>query len=247
LLQSAEVGRVDWQTLAMKLKKRILVVEDDTALATGLLDNLLSEGFDTQCVNEGGRALASAAAFKPDLIVLDLMLPGVSGFDLCRAFHDAGETPILVLTARSEKADKIRCLDYGADDYLTKPFDLDELLARIRAILRRTRPSLETLTIGSITVDFRSRLAVRDNTDLRLTHKEFEILQYLAERQGHVVHRDELLKDLWGYAQAPFTRSVDTAMARLRKKIEADAHHPRFIHTVHGDGYCLTPHGQTTV
>jgi DNA-binding response OmpR family regulator len=168
-----------------------------------LLDNLLSEGFDTQCVNDGSRALATAAAFKPDLIVLDLMLPGVSGFDLCRAFHDASETPILVLTARSQKADKVRCLDYGADDYLTKPFDLDELLARIRAILRRTRPSLETLTIGSITVDFRSRLAVRDNTDLRLTHKEFEILQYLAERQGHVVHRDELLKDLWGYAQAP--------------------------------------------
>ena len=158
---------------------------------------------DTQGVNDGGRALASAAAFKPDLIVLDLMLPGVSGFDLCRAFHDACDTPILVLTARSQKADKIRCLDYGADDYLTKPFDLEELFARIRAILRRTRPSLETLTIGSITVDFRSRLAVRDNTDLRLTHKEFEILHYLAERQGHVVHRDELLKDLWGYAQAP--------------------------------------------
>jgi len=231
----------------MKQKKRILVVEDDVALVTALLDNLLSEGYDTQCVNDGRHALASADTFKPDLIVLDLMLPGVSGFELCRAFHDACDTPILVLTGRSQKADKIRCLDCGADDYLTKPFDLEELFARIRAILRRTRPTLETLTIGSITVDFRSRSAVRDNTDLRLTHKEFEILHYLAERQGYVVHRDELLKDLWGYAQVQFTRSVDTAMARLRKKIEADAHHPRFIHTVHGDGYCLTPHGQATV
>ena len=128
-----------------------------------------------------------------------------------------------------------------------KVADLEELIARIRAILRRTRPSLEILTMGSIAVDFKARSAVRDATDLRLTHKEFEILHYLAERQGHVVHRDELLKDLWGYAQAPFTRSVDTAMARLRKKIEVDAHHPRFIHTVHGDGYCLTPHGQSTV
>jgi len=231
----------------MKQKKRILVVEDDVALATALVDNLLSEGYDTQCVNDGRRAIATAGAFKPDLIVLDLMLPGVSGFDLCRAFHDACETPILVLTARSQKADKVRCLDHGADDYLTKPFDLEELFARIRAILRRTRPSLETLTMGAIAVDFKARSAVRDNTDLHLTHKEFEILHYLAERQGHVVHRDELLKDLWGYAQAPFTRSVDTAMARLRKKIEVDAHHPRFIHTVHGDGYCLTPHGQATV
>jgi DNA-binding response OmpR family regulator len=226
----------------MKLKKRILVVEDDAALAVALLDNLVSEGYDAHGVNDGRHALAVAAEFKPDLTVLDLMLPGVSGFELCRAFHGVCDSPILILTARSQKADKIRCLDYGADDYLTKPFDLEELFARIRAILRRTRPSLETLTI-----DFRSRLAVRDNTDLRLTHKEFEILHYLAERQGHVVHRDELLKDLWGYAQAPFTRSVDTAMARLRKKIESDAHHPRFIHTVHGDGYCLTPDGQTTV
>jgi DNA-binding response OmpR family regulator len=228
----------------MKVRKRILVVEDDAALAKGLQDNLLSEGFDALCVSDGSRAQASAAAFNPDLIVLDLMLPGVSGFELCRAIRDAGETPILVLTARSQKADKVRCLDHGADDYLTKPFDLEELLARIRAILRRTRPNLETLTIGAVTIDFKSRLALRGGADLHLTHKEFEILHYLAEREGHVVHREELLKELWGYAQTPFTRSVDTAMARLRKKIESDAHHPRFIHTVHGDGYCLTPNGQ---
>jgi DNA-binding response OmpR family regulator len=121
----------------MKLRKRILVVEDDAALAKGLQDNLLSEGFDALCVSDGSRAQAAAAAFHPDLIVLDLMLPGVSGFELCRAIRDAGETPILVLTARGQKADKVRCLDHGADDYLTKPFDLEELLARIRAILRR--------------------------------------------------------------------------------------------------------------
>jgi DNA-binding response OmpR family regulator len=228
----------------MKLRKRILVVEDDAALAKGLQDNLVSEGFDALCVSDGSRAQAAVADFTPDLIVLDLMLPGVSGFELCRAIRDAGETPILVLTARSQKADKIRCLDHGADDYLTKPFDLEELLARIRAILRRTRPNLEMLTMGAVTIDFKSRLALRGGADLHLTHKEFEILHYLAEREGHVVHREELLKELWGYAQTPFTRSVDTAMARLRKKIESDAHRPRFIHTVHGDGYCLTPNGQ---
>jgi DNA-binding response OmpR family regulator len=226
---------------------RVLVVEDDAIIREVLILALEDEGYDVRSAIQGHRALEELRTWPADLIILDLMLPGVSGFDLCRAFHDTCDTPILVLTARSQKADKIRCLDYGADDYLTKPFDLEELFARIRAILRRTRPSLETLTIGSITVDFRSRLAVRDNTDLRLTHKEFEILHYLAEREGHVVHRDELLKDLWGYAQQPFTRSVDTAMARLRKKIESDSHHPRFIHTVHGDGYCLTPHGQTSV
>jgi len=231
----------------MKLRKRILVIEDDAVLAKGLQDNLLSEGFDALCVTDGGRARECAAQFNPDLIVLDLMLPGVSGFSLCQAFRDAGDTPILVLTARSQKADKVRCLDYGADDYLTKPFDLEELLARIRAILRRTRPNLETLTIGPVTIDFKARLALRGGTDLHLTHKEFEILHYLAEREGHVVHREELLKELWGYAQTPFTRSVDTAMARLRKKIESDAHRPRFIHTVHGDGYCLTPNGQAAV
>ena len=228
----------------MKRRRRILVVEDDAILAKGLRANLCSEGFDVLCVNDGGRAIASAEEFKPDLIVLDLMLPGMSGFELCKAIRDAGETPILVLTVRSQKADKIRCLNHGADDYLTKPFDLEELLARIRAILRRTRPNLETLTIGSVTVDFKSRLALRGGTDLHLTHKEFEILNYLAEREGQVVHREELLKELWGFVQTPFTRSVDTAVARLRKKIESDAHRPRFIHTVHGDGYCLTPNGQ---
>lgn len=228
----------------MKRKRRILIIEDDAVLAKGLRDSLCSQDFDVRCVSDGGVAQASAEEFKPDLIVLDLMLPGRSGFELCQAIRNAGETPILVLTVRSGKADKLRCLNHGADDYLTKPFDLEELLARIRAILRRTRPNLETLTLGSVAIDFKSRLALRDGVDVHLTHKEFEILNYLAEREGQVVHREELLKELWGFAQTPFTRSVDTAVARLRKKIESDAHRPRFIHTVHGDGYCLTPKGQ---
>jgi DNA-binding response OmpR family regulator len=227
---------------------RILLIEDNTKLAWTIKASLEQQDYCVDVAGTAGQGDELAVVEHYDAIILDVMLPDGGGVEVCRELRrQKVATPILMLTALSSTADKVAGLDAGADDYLTKPFDLEELFARVRAILRRTRPSLETLTIGSITVDFRSRLAVRDNTDLRLTHKEFEILHYLAERQGHVVHRDELLKDLWGYAQAPFTRSVDTAMARLRKKIESDAHHPRFIHTVHGDGYCLTPHGQTTV
>jgi len=221
-----------------------LIVEDDFVLAKGLCDNLLAEGFDTHCVHQGDRALSAAAALNPELVLLDLRLPGMSGFELCKAFRRRGNVPVLVLTALSQKVDKIRCLDLGADDYLTKPFDLDELLARIRALLRRARPVVQKLTLGPIAIDFQTRFATRDRTELDLTHREFEILHYLAEREGHVVSRDELLKELWGYSEKPFTRSVDAAIARLRRKIEADAHRPRFIHTVHGDGYCLTANGQ---
>jgi len=224
-------------------KQKILVVEDDVGLAKGLQENLTSQGFDAACVADGNLALGVARQFAPDLVVLDLMLPGTSGFELCKALRERGKTPILVLTARSQKADKIRVLDLGADDYITKPFDLDELLARVRAILRRARPRVTRLSIGSVIVDFVSRRASNGNTDLGLTQREFELLQYLAEREGRVVHRDELLRELWGYPSTPFTRSVDTAIARLRKKIESYPHRPRFIHTVHGDGYCLTSQG----
>jgi two-component system response regulator VicR len=229
------------------MKKRILVVEDDAPLARVLKDNLVFEGFEVECVADGNLVLPKAKSFAPDLVVLDIMLPGADGFELCGTLRQRGRTPILILTARSQKADKLFGLNLGADDYVTKPFDLEEFLARVKAVLRRSRPSTDRLTMGAVIIDFVSQTARRGKIDLHLTHREFEILQYLAERHGHVVHRDELLRELWGYPQTPFTRSVDNAIARLRKKIEPDVHHPRFIHTVHGDGYTLTPEGQSSV
>jgi DNA-binding response OmpR family regulator len=227
------------------MKKRILVVEDDAALGRVLCDNFEFAGFEVAWEQEGHAAVSRARAFTPDLILLDVMLPGgKSGFDLCGILRQGGRTPIIILTARGHKADKLRGLALGADDYVTKPFDIDELLARAVAVLRRTRPTVERLRLGSVDVDFRTRVATDGTRLLHLTHRELELLHYLAQRRDHVVFRDELLREIWGYAEAPTTRSVDHAIARLRKKIEPDAHHPRFIHTVHGDGYCLTPLGR---
>jgi len=172
--------------------------------------------------------------------VLDLRLPGRDGLELCAVLRERGRAPIIIVSARSQKMDKLAGLNVGADDYVTKPFDLDELLARIHAVLRRARPEIEQLRLGDVIVDFRVFHAGRNGRTLHLTHREFEVLRYLAERSDRVVHRSELLKEIWGYIDSPATRSVDHAIARLRKKIEADPHHPRFIRTVHGDGYSLT-------
>jgi DNA-binding response OmpR family regulator len=226
------------------MKRRILVVEDNAGLASVLCDNLALEGFEVQAVDDGDLAIARAREFAPDLILLDVMLPGKNGFDLCGLLRQGRRTPIVMLTARSQKDDRILGLKLGADDYVTKPFDLEELLARIHAVLRRTRPEVERLTLGQVTIDFRTLQAWNDNRPIELTHREFELLRYLAERQEVVVDRDELLREVWGYASAPHTRSVDQAVVRLRKKIEPDPQHPTFVHTVHGDGYCLTPLGK---
>jgi two-component system response regulator VicR len=226
------------------MKKRILVIEDDAALCRVLCDNLLFEGFDVQSVGDGNLALGRARDFAPDLVILDIMLPGRDGFELFGLLRQGGATPIIMLTARSEKVDKLRGLHLGADDYVTKPFDLEELLARVHAVLRRSSPAVERLALGTATIDFRARTVTRAGQDLHLTHREFELLRYLAEHQSRVVHRAELLREIWGYPDAPMTRSVDHAIGRLRKKIEPDPGHPRFIHTVHGDGYTLTPEGQ---
>jgi len=226
------------------MKKRILVAEDDTALARVLRDNLQFEGYEVECVSDGALVQARAKEFGPDLVVLDIMLPNVNGFDLCAALRQRYHLPILILSARGHKADKLRGLNLGADDYLTKPFDLEELLARIKAVLRRTRPSADTLKMGAVTIDFVLETTRNGSTELHLTHREYELLKYLAERQGIAVHRNELLREIWGFMEAPFTRAVDNAIGRLRKKLEADPHRPRFIHTVHGDGYMLTPEGR---
>jgi len=223
------------------MKPRILIVEDDAALSGILRDNFVSEGYEVQCVVNGGVAVAKAREFAPDLILLDLGLPGSNGFDLCSVLRGRRRTPIVMLTARSDKRDKLKGLELGADDYITKPFDLQELLARIHAVLRRARQGVDRLALGNVTIDFRRLQAWNGTAAIEFSHREFELLRYLAERPNKVVGRTELLHEIWGYIETPLTRSVDNAIARLRRKIEPDPQHPRFIHTVHGDGYCLTP------
>jgi len=228
------------------MKKRVLIVEDDTNLSALLRENLLFEGFEVDCVADGDLALSRAKAFMPDLVVLDVMLPNRNGFELCGSLRRNGRTPILIVSARSQKADKLGGLNLGADDYITKPFDLDEFLARVNAVLRRSRPSADDLVLGAIRIDFISHTAKRGESDIHLTHREFELLKYLAERPGRVVGREELLKELWEYPDAALTRSVDHAIARLRRKVEADPQQPRFIHTAVGFGYSLTPDGSAS-
>jgi DNA-binding response OmpR family regulator len=225
------------------MKKRLLVVEDDVSLARVLRDNLVFDGFDVECVTDGNTAVTRVREFTPDLVVLDIMLPGTSGFDLCGLLRLGGRIPIIIVSARGQKADRLRGLNLGADDYITKPFDVEEFLARVHAVLRRARPAIEQLVLGRVTIDFRARQATNGSRTIHLTHREFELLQYLAEHPARVVYRNELLREVWRYAGTPMTRSVDHAIVRLRKKIEPDAHHPRFIHTVHGDGYCLVTEG----
>src|SRR5688572_25802788 len=197
------------------MRKRILVAEDDAALARVLRDNLASQGFDVEWVDGGDLVEDKAKDFAPDLVILDVMLPGKSGFDLVASLKERSRTAVVLLTARSQRADILKGLYLGADDYITKPFDLGEFLARVRAVLRRSVPSGASLVMGNVTINFLSRTARRGKTDLYLTHREFELLQYLSERPGRIVHRDELLHAVWGYLEKPLTRSVDNAVLRL--------------------------------
>jgi two-component system response regulator VicR len=221
--------------------KRILIVEDDKAIARLLRDNLTYEGFIVESSETGRDALAKVKQFAPDLVLLDLMLPnGVDGFDICRSISQGpSRLPVIILTARGEKDDRVRGLRLGADDYVTKPFTLDELLARVHAVLRRTKPRRERVRLGDVVVDFQRLRATKTGDTLDLTDKEFEVLRFLAERAGQVVSRDELLLLVWGYSDAPLTRTVDNLIFRLRHKIEPDPHHPTYIRTAYGDGYRL--------
>jgi DNA-binding response OmpR family regulator len=229
------------------MKKRVLVVEDDPVLTRVLRDNLTFEGFDVASVSDGSQAQSIAREFGPDLVLLDVNLPGQSGFELCELWRQRSRVPIILLTAMGQKSDKIRGLQLGADDYVTKPFDLEELLARIHAVLRRVQTFDTRLVLGDVVVDFGARSARRGSAELELTHRDLEILQYLAARPHTIVSRDELLRAVWGYPATMPTRAVDHAIARLRKKIEETPHRPRFIHTVHGDGYYLAPDGRANV
>ena len=222
------------------MPKRLLVVEDDASISQVLQDNLVYEGFEVECATTGDQALDKVQTFIPDLILLDLMLPGQSGFDVCEALSNGPQRPaIIVLTARRDDKDKVRALNLGADDYVTKPFTLDELLARVNAVLRRTHPQLSLIALGPLIVDFRSSRAYKNGADVDLRPREIEILRHLAARQGKAVTREELLRLVWGYEHVPLTRTVDIAIARLRRKIEPDPHHPIYLRTAHRDGYAL--------
>jgi len=224
--------------------KRILLIEDDRAIGRVLRDNLQYDGFSVEWLQTGRGVDATAKRFNPDLVLLDLSLPeGIDGLDLCRYFNQQPErTPVIIITARSSKEERVRGLTLGADDYVVKPFALEELLARVHAVLRRTNPRLTQIALGDILIDFRRLRVSKGNQEIAMTDREFEVLRHLAERAGSVVSRDELLRLVWGYADAPMTRTVDNFIFRLRHKIEPDPHHPKYIRTAHGDGYRFTLH-----
>lgn len=217
----------------------VLIVEDDTAIRRGLADNLEHEGYEAIPVGDAEEALEVIAREGPDLILLDLMLPGMSGFEFCSRMRDQGDqTPIIVVSARSEEADRIRGLDLGADDYITKPFSIQELMARVRAALRRSPlSSHHRVRFDDIIIDFKRYEVIRGEELVPMTRKEFGVLQVLIERGGEVVTRDELLDEVWGIDAFPTTRTVDNHIATIRSKLEPDPSEPRYILTVHGVGY----------
>lgn len=220
---------------------RILIVEDEESILMALEDDLGMEGYDVRSVREGRRGLEVAREGGWDLIVLDVMLPGKDGLEICRTLRaDGDHTPILMLTARGQEVDRVLGLELGADDYVTKPFSPRELMARIKAILRRARPepaAVHTYRFGDIEVDFRKYAATRSGEPLDLTTREVELLRYLVENREQVVSRSDILTRVWDDPTSVFPRTVDAHVANLRKKIEDDAADPRWIVGVRGVGY----------
>ncbi len=230
------------------MPERVLLVEDEQHLAEVLADNLALEGYEVEVVGDGLAALESVRVEQPALVLLDVMLPGLDGFTVCERLRAAGnEVPVLFLTARNSNDDRVRGLELGGDDYLAKPFDLRELILRVRAILKRAQwfhgPSStgERLVLGEAVVDFRSYAARVAGREVRLSTKEAMILRALAERPGEVVSRTEILDRVWGYDAFPTTRTIDNFIVRLRRVLEPDPANPRYIHTIRGTGYRLTP------
>lgn len=224
------------------MHESILLIEDELGLRTTLSDRLLCEGYSIETAADGEEGLEKASTEAFDLIVLDIMLPRLNGLEVCRELRKRGvATPILVLTVRNETVDKVVGLRIGADDYMTKPFDAAELLARIDALLRRlgTRPGQGQYQFGSVRVDLAQSQVTRDGKRVYLTAREFQLLRYFVERAGTVVARDELLRAVWGYDNDTFTRTVDTHVRTIRQKLEEKPHWPSLILTVSGVGYKL--------
>ncbi len=228
--------------------ERLLVVEDEAHLAEVIADNLELEGWRVERLADGAQALQRVRESPPDLLLLDVMLPGLDGFAVCETLRREGrDVPILFLTARASRDDRVRGLAAGGDDYLAKPFDLAELILRVKAILRRTAwfagpsPTGDELRLGEARVDLRGCAAHVGGRTIALSPKETMILRCLAERPGEVVSRAEILDRVWGYDAFPTTRTIDNFVVRLRRLLEPDARNPRYIHTVRGTGYRLTP------
>ncbi len=223
---------------------KILIVEDEPDMLRGLKDNFEFEHYEVDVAGDGEAALKKISGSSYDLIILDIMLPQLSGLDVCKRVREQGlATPIIMVTARSEEIDKVLGLELGADDYVTKPFGVRELLARAKALLRRTEsqtgPTSERMTLGSLEMDFAAYTAVRKGEQLSFTPKEFEIMRYLWHHRNKTVTRDELLTKVWRYDKSMSTRTVDNFILKLRQKIEEDPASPKHIITIHGVGYKL--------
>jgi two-component system, OmpR family, alkaline phosphatase synthesis response regulator PhoP len=226
----------------MSATRRLLLVEDEPGLVLTLTDRLEAEGYLVEAVGDGDQGLARAAGEAFDLVILDGMLPGRDGFDVCRTLRQRGlTTPILMLTARGQVVDRVVGLKLGADDYVVKPFEMAELLARIEALLRRAPaspgPTAEGYRFGAITVEYRSAEVTRDGQPIELSAREFKLLKYFIEHRGATLSRDELLNEVWGYNSMPSTRTVDVHVAWLRQKLEPNPRRPQYILTLHGLGY----------
>ena len=221
---------------------RVLVVEDDEAMAVALRDGFTYEGYEVSVARDGEEGLRCAREEPPDLMILDVMLPKMTGLEVCKVLRGEGsQLPIIMLTARGQEIDKVLGLKLGADDYVTKPFSFMELMARVEAVLRRAQPGgrghRSVHEFGNMTIDLDRHEAAKGGKSVELTPREFRLLGYLLEHRGEVVSREELLDAVWGYDTIPFTRTVDTHIAKLRKKIEDDASDPQHIITVHRLGY----------
>lgn len=221
----------------------ILIVEDEPNMRLGLKDNLEFEGYEVDFANDGEAGMQKILDNDYSLILLDVMMPKMSGFDVCKTIRKKGiTTPVILLTAKDQEIDKVLGLELGADDYVTKPFSVRELLARIKAVLRRgdnLRTEEVKVQIGRIEVNFQNYTALENNTSVQMSHREFEILNYLWKHRNKTVSRDDLLEKIWGYDETPTTRTVDNFIVKLRQKTEKDPNHPQIIITVHGIGYKL--------
>ena len=224
--------------------KKILIVEDELNMIQGLKDNLEFEGYTVETAMEGNAGMQKILQNQYDLVLLDVMLPGISGFDICKTARGRGiTTPVILLTAKGEEIDKVLGLELGADDYITKPFSLRELLARIKAILRRVPETAilneepEFIRIGNLSVNFKNYQAIEGEEEIKLSHKEFEVLHYLYQNIHKTIHRDDIMSNVWGINYDITTRTIDNFILKLRQKIETDPNNPKIIHTVHGVGY----------